>query len=47
MSDSKFSALQIGVTWQRLAGMIDEAAQTFLRTSFSSVVRARRYVPSR
>ncbi len=39
MTGSKFSALQIGVTWQRLAGMIDEAAQTFVRTSFSSVVR--------
>lgn len=39
MTNSSFSALQIGVTWQRLAGMIDEAAQTFVRTSFSSVVR--------
>lgn len=39
MTGAKFSALQIGVTWQRLAGMIDEAAQTFVRTSFSSVVR--------
>ena len=39
MAASSFTALQIGVTWQRLAGMIDEAAQTFLRTSFSSVVR--------
>lgn len=39
MTVSKFSALQIGVTWQRLAGMIDEAAQTFVRISFSSVVR--------
>ncbi len=39
MAGSRFSALQIGVTWQRLAGMIDEAAQTFVRTSFSSVVR--------
>jgi N-methylhydantoinase B len=39
MTSGKFSALQIGVTWQRLAGMIDEAAQTFVRTSFSSVVR--------
>ncbi len=36
---SRFGALQIGIVWQRLAGLIDEAAEIFLRTSFSSVVR--------
>ncbi|MFN0161498.1 MAG: hydantoinase B/oxoprolinase family protein [Burkholderiales bacterium] len=34
-----FGALQVGLTWQRLAGFIDEAAEVFVRTSFSSVVR--------
>ena len=34
-----FSALQVGVTWQRFNGLMDETAQTFVRTSFSSVVR--------
>ena len=36
---SRYGALQIGLIWQRLSGFIDEAAQVFLRTSFSSVVR--------
>lgn len=36
---TRLSTLQVGLVWQRLAGMIDEAAQIFLRTSFSSVVR--------
>ena len=31
--------MQIGVTWHRLNGLLDETAQTFVRTSFSSVVR--------
>jgi N-methylhydantoinase B len=40
MTDSgHFSALQVGVTWQRLNGLMDETAHTFVRTSFSSVVR--------
>ena len=40
MTDSnKFSALQVGVTWQRFNGLMDETAHTFVRTSFSSVVR--------
>lgn len=38
-SVSRFNALQIGLVWQRLAGFIDEAAQVFVRASFSSVVR--------
>ena len=33
------SVLRLGLVWQRLSGFIDEAAQVFLRTSFSSVVR--------
>ncbi|UCE32279.1 MAG: hydantoinase B/oxoprolinase family protein [Burkholderiales bacterium] len=36
---SQYGALRIGLIWQRLSGFIDEAAQVFLRTSFSSVVR--------
>ena len=34
-----FSALRLGTAWQRIAGLMDETAQTFVRTSFSSVVR--------
>lgn len=34
-----YSALQIGVVWRRLSALMDETAQTFVRTSFSSVVR--------
>jgi N-methylhydantoinase B len=40
MNDPKpFSALQVGVVWQRFSGLLDETAHTFVRTSFSSVVR--------
>jgi N-methylhydantoinase B len=35
----KFSALKVGLTWQRLDSLMDETAYTFVRTSFSSVVR--------
>ena len=38
-STAEFSALQIGVAWQRFNGLMDETAHTFVRTSFSSVVR--------
>lgn len=31
--------LQLGILWQRLTGLMDEVAQTFVRTSFSVVVR--------
>lgn len=34
-----FSALRLGTAWARIAGLMDEAAETFVRTSFSSVVR--------
>lgn len=33
------SPLQLGIIWQRLTGLMDEVAQTFVRTSFSVVVR--------
>jgi N-methylhydantoinase B len=36
---SEFSALQIGVTWHRFNALMDETAYTFVRASFSSVVR--------
>jgi N-methylhydantoinase B len=38
-SGSEFSALQVGVAWHRFNGLMDETAHTFVRTSFSSVVR--------
>jgi N-methylhydantoinase B len=33
------SALRLGSAWARIAGLMDEAAESFVRTSFSSVVR--------
>ena len=33
------SALQLGTAWARISGLMDEAAQGFVRSSFSSVVR--------
>lgn len=39
MHSEKFSALKLGVAWHRFNGLMDETAQTFVRTSFSSVVR--------
>ncbi len=33
------SALQLGIVWRRLTGLMDEVAQTFVRTSFSVVAR--------
>jgi N-methylhydantoinase B len=32
-------ALRLGTAWARLCGLMDEAAESFVRTSFSSVVR--------
>jgi N-methylhydantoinase B len=32
-------ALRLGTAWARICGLMDEAAETFVRTSFSSVVR--------
>ncbi len=34
-----FSALQVGLAWRRFNALMDETAHTFVRTSFSSVVR--------
>lgn len=34
-----FSSLQLGTAWQRIAGLMDETAEAFVRSSFSSVVR--------
>ena len=36
---NNISALQLGIVWRRLTGLMDEVAQTFVRTSFSVVVR--------
>jgi len=36
---NRISAIQLGIVWQRLTGLMDEVAQTFVRTSFSVVVR--------
>jgi N-methylhydantoinase B len=36
---STIPALRLGTAWARIAGLMDEAAETFVRTSFSSVVR--------
>jgi N-methylhydantoinase B len=39
MMSKTISALQLGIVWRRLTGLMDEVAQTFVRTSFSVVVR--------
>lgn len=39
MRSEELSALELGVAWHRFNGLMDETAQTFVRTSFSSVVR--------
>ena len=39
MSQSEFDPIQLGILWRRMAGLMDEVAETFIRTSFSSVVR--------
>lgn len=36
---SRLGPIQLGILWQRLTGLMDEVAQTFVRTSFSVVVR--------
>ncbi len=36
---SNINPIRLGLIWQRLNGVIDEVAETFIRTSFSSVVR--------
>ena len=39
MRQHNINAVQLGIVWQRLTGLMDEIAQTFVRTSFSVVVR--------
>ena len=39
MTTAPLSALRLGTAWARIAGLMDETAETFVRTSFSSVVR--------
>ncbi len=36
---TRITAVQLGILWQRLTGLMDEVAQAFVRTSFSVVVR--------
>jgi N-methylhydantoinase B len=36
---STLSPLRLGTAWARISGLMDEAAESFVRTSFSSVVR--------
>ena len=39
MSRTAFDPVQLGILWRRMSGLMDEVAETFIRTSFSSVVR--------
>ena len=39
LESNQYSALRVGIIWRRLNALMDETAQTFVRTSFSSVVR--------
>lgn len=39
MSVRKPDSVQLGILWRRMCGLMDEVAETFIRTSFSSVVR--------
>jgi len=39
LKSNQYSALRVGIIWRRLNALMDETAQTFVRTSFSSVVR--------
>ncbi|MDG2407128.1 MAG: hydantoinase B/oxoprolinase family protein, partial [Paracoccaceae bacterium] len=36
---SSIDNVRLGLIWQRLSGMADEVAESFIRSSFSSVVR--------
>lgn len=35
----KIDPIKLGIIWKRLNGMVDEVAESFIRSSFSSVVR--------
>ena len=37
---SSINSIKLGIIWKRLNGMIDEVAESFIRSSFSAVVRA-------
>lgn len=39
MSGRSLDTVQLGILWRRMCGLMDEVAETFIRTSFSSVVR--------
>ncbi|MBI4182944.1 MAG: hydantoinase B/oxoprolinase family protein [Proteobacteria bacterium] len=39
MSRSGLGPVRLGIVWQRLNGLMDEVAQAFVRTSFSTVIR--------
>jgi N-methylhydantoinase B len=39
MTMSSIDNVRLGLIWQRLSGMADEVAESFIRSSFSSVVR--------
>ena len=36
---SSINSIKLGIIWKRLNGMIDEVAESFIRSSFSAVVR--------
>ena len=36
---NKIDPIKLGIIWKRLNGMIDEVAESFIRSSFSAVVR--------
>lgn len=37
--NARLDTVQLGILWRRMCGLMDEVAETFIRTSFSSVVR--------
>ena len=39
MNGLPLDTVRLGILWQRMAGVMDEVAETFIRTSFSTVVR--------
>jgi len=39
MMAARFDPVAVGLLWRRMTGVMDEVAETFIRTSFSAVVR--------
>jgi N-methylhydantoinase B len=39
MTQARIDPVALGILWRRMAGLMDEVAETFIRTSFSTVVR--------